>query len=79
MIGVDIWGNTQYTDYPFTATPEWQTFGFIFRAPESCMGQVNMTFYLGSSGNAGTYWFDDIMMYKSGGKGLEPDESLSDR
>jgi hypothetical protein len=77
--GMDIWGNTQYTYYSYTVTPEWQTFYFVFRAPETCTGHVNMEFYLGTFENAGTIWFDDIMMYKSGGKGLDADESLSGR
>jgi hypothetical protein len=65
---------TYYGGQNFVLTPQWKTFAFSFRAPETRKNDARLSFTLG--GQAGTYWFDDITFSVSGVKGLLADESL---
>ncbi len=55
-------------------TPEWRTFSFAVRAPESSTFGPRLSFTVG--GRVGSCWFDDISMTIPGVQGLLADESL---
>lgn len=65
---------TYYGGQSFVLTPQWQTYTFTFRAPETRKNDTRLSFTLG--GQAGTYWFDEITFSVSATKGLLANESL---
>jgi hypothetical protein len=65
---------TWYGVTNISLTPEWKTYTYSVKAPETASGVVRVTFGVG--GQIGTYWFDDVSITTTGVDGLLPDESL---
>lgn len=64
---------TWYGGTTVLLTPQWETFSFGVRAPETANLAVRLSFTVG--GQVGAYWFDDISLTTSGVDGLLSDES----
>ena len=65
---------TYYAGQSFVLTPQWKTYTFTFRALETRRNDTRLAFALG--GQAGTYWFDNVVFSATGTKGLLANESL---
>ena len=72
MRDVSPW--TWYGGASVTLAPEWKVFSLSLRAPETVQGVIRLSFAVGA--NAGTYWFDDIILAPGSIRGLIAGESL---
>jgi hypothetical protein len=71
MKDVNPW--TWYGGATISLTPQWKSYSFSVRAPEST-DSARLSFTVG--GQVGIYWFDDLSMTVAGADGLIADESF---